>query len=90
MTKTEFATLVTKKLRHVPTKGQKEAIVLFTNYLACRDKEAVMLYAGTGKTTLVSAFVAALDELKISNGSCCKGFGKLFVQAGIYHSQRNL
>jgi len=68
MTKTEFITLVTKKLRHVPTKGQKEAIALFANYLACREKESVMLlkgYAGTGKTTLVSAFVQMLKNMNV-------------------------
>jgi exodeoxyribonuclease-5 len=69
MTKTEFIALVTKKLRYVPTQGQKEAIVLFTDYLACRDKESVMLlkgYAGTGKTTLVSAFVKTLKDKNIN------------------------
>ena len=68
LTKTEFITLVVKKLRHIPTKGQKQAIVLFADYLACREKESVMLlkgYAGTGKTTLVSAFVRTLYDKNI-------------------------
>ncbi|MDR1181482.1 MAG: tRNA (adenosine(37)-N6)-threonylcarbamoyltransferase complex ATPase subunit type 1 TsaE, partial [Bacteroidales bacterium] len=68
MKKSEFAALIIKKLQHIPTQGQKQAITLFADYMCCREKEAVMLlkgYAGTGKTSLVSAFVRALGEVKI-------------------------
>ena len=69
MKKSEFVKLITQKLRHVPTQGQKKAIVLFADYLCCKEKEALMLlkgYAGTGKTSLVSAFVQALREIKVN------------------------
>ena len=69
MKKSEFITLVTEKLRHVPTRGQKKAIALFTDYLCCKEKESVMLlkgYAGTGKTSLVSAFVQSLKEIGVN------------------------
>ncbi len=68
MKKSEFITLITEKLQFVPTKGQKQAISLFADYMCCKEKESVMLlkgYAGTGKTSLVSAFVQALKELGI-------------------------
>jgi exodeoxyribonuclease-5 len=68
MKKSEFAALITKKLQHIPTQGQKQAITLFADYMCCTEKGTVMLlkgYAGTGKTSLVSAFVRALGELKI-------------------------
>ncbi|MDR0603083.1 MAG: AAA family ATPase [Bacteroidales bacterium] len=69
MKKSEFIALITEKFKHLPTKGQKKAIALFTDYMCCRENGAVMLlkgYAGTGKTSLVSAFVQALKELKIT------------------------
>jgi exodeoxyribonuclease-5 len=69
MKKAEFVALIHDKLSISPTSGQKKAIQLFADYLCCKDKGGLMLlkgYAGTGKTTLVSAFVAALDELKIN------------------------
>jgi exodeoxyribonuclease-5 len=68
MKKSEFITLITEKLQHVPTRGQKQAITLFTDYMCCMEKETVMLlkgYAGTGKTSLVSAFVNALKQIKV-------------------------
>ena len=69
MKKSDFISLILTKLSLAPTKGQKEAIRLFADYLCCKDKGGLMLlkgYAGTGKTTLVSTFVAALDEMKIN------------------------
>ena len=68
MKKNAFVALIHKKLSFAPTKGQKEAVQLFADYLCYREKDGLMLlkgYAGTGKTTLVSTFVAALDELEI-------------------------
>jgi exodeoxyribonuclease-5 len=68
MKKSNFITLITEKLKHVPTQGQKQAISLFADYMCCMEKESVMLlkgYAGTGKTSLFSAFVQALKTLNI-------------------------
>ncbi|MDR1459738.1 MAG: AAA family ATPase [Bacteroidales bacterium] len=97
MKKKEFIALVTEKLQHVPTKDQKQAIDLFTDYLCCREKESVMLlkgYAGTGKTSLVSAFVRALNELKVKTvllaptGRAAKVLGNYsFKQAYTIHKE---
>lgn len=69
MKKSEFISLILNKLSLAPTKGQKTAVHLFADYMCYREPDGLMLlkgYAGTGKTTLVSAFVAALYELKIN------------------------
>ena len=69
MKKSDFISLILSKLSIVPTKGQKAAIQLFADYMCCREKDGLMLlkgYAGTGKTTLVSIFVAALREFGIN------------------------
>lgn len=52
---------------HTPTPGQEQAINAFADFLYSRQTEHVFLlrgYAGTGKTSLVSALVKTLDELK--------------------------
>jgi len=69
MKKSDFISLILNKLSLAPTKGQRYAIQLFADYMCYREAGGLMLlkgYAGTGKTTLVSAFVAALSELKIN------------------------
>ena len=69
MKKSDFISLIKNKLSVAPTKGQLYAVQIFADYMCYRDGDGLMLlkgYAGTGKTTLVSAFVAALDEVKIN------------------------
>ncbi|TLX71508.1 AAA family ATPase [Labilibacter sediminis] len=56
-----------KYFQHDPTHSQREAISLFSDFLTSHNEQSVFLlkgYAGTGKTSLVSSFVNALDELK--------------------------
>jgi exodeoxyribonuclease V len=55
---------------HDPTPCQHKAIQLLSQYLFDPEENALFLlngYAGTGKTTLISAFVRALDSLRIKN-----------------------
>ncbi|MDR0367679.1 MAG: AAA family ATPase [Bacteroidales bacterium] len=69
MKKSEFIQLIVDKLSFQPTAGQQQAITLFAAYMCCKEKEAIMLlkgYAGTGKTSLVSAFVQVLKSQKIA------------------------
>lgn len=53
-------------LGHEPTYGQKEAARMLSNYLHEREKCLFLLegYAGTGKTSLVSALVRFLPEIR--------------------------
>ncbi|MFO7723844.1 MAG: AAA family ATPase [Bacteroidales bacterium] len=55
---------------HDPTPCQLTAISMLTEYLFDPVENSLFLlngYAGTGKTTLISAFVRALDSLRIKN-----------------------
>jgi len=68
MKKSEFINRIVETLPFTPTKGQQQAIALFADYLCCKEKESLMLlkgYAGTGKTSLVSAFVQVLKSQQI-------------------------
>ena len=63
----EIAWHVAQQLRHVPTADQQRAITVFARFLADRSEQSVMVMrgaAGTGKTTLASAMVRTLRELK--------------------------
>ena len=60
--------LIIKKLGHEPTLGQKEMIDKLAAFVSAPESDALFLlkgYAGTGKTTTISAMVKVLDELKI-------------------------
>ncbi len=51
-----------------PTTGQKKIIESLADWLSDADENAVFIlngYAGTGKTTLIAAFVATLRQLRI-------------------------
>ncbi len=51
-----------------PTLGQKKIIEALASWLADADTERIFIlngYAGTGKTSLIAAFVATLKKLKI-------------------------
>ncbi len=69
MTRDEFEKRLYDLLGCVPTGGQKEAANLLYTFMGDRDKLCTFLlkgYAGTGKTTLISAFIKLLAELKIN------------------------
>ena len=49
------------------TNGQREMIAMTADFLLSGDKDGLCLwrgYAGTGKTSVLSALVRALDDLK--------------------------
>ncbi len=62
-----IATRITDQLPFEPTEQQVQLIGLLGEFLMSTDKDKVFLlrgYAGTGKTSVVSALVRALNELK--------------------------
>ncbi len=62
------AQLIMQKLGHEPTIGQKEMIDKLSDFVSSPDSDSIFLlkgYAGTGKTSAISALVKVLDELKI-------------------------
>jgi len=59
---------ITDRLSEVPTEGQKNFIKLISNFiLSSNDNEIFLLtgYAGTGKTTVISALINVLEEFKL-------------------------
>lgn len=62
--------LILKHFPHTPTDGQREACALMARFLYDSDpRSAIMLkgYAGTGKTSLVSALIATLPQLGVNS-----------------------
>ncbi len=60
--------LILQKLGHEPTGGQKEMIDKLAAFVSAPEADSLFLlkgYAGTGKTSTISALVQVLDELKI-------------------------
>ena len=58
---------IKRKFLYKPTSEQENALKLLADFLLSPDSDEVFLlkgYAGTGKTSLVSALVKTLDELK--------------------------
>lgn len=63
-----ISSLILQKLGHLPTNGQKEMIDKLAGFVSTPNADALFLlkgYAGTGKTSTISALVKVLDELKI-------------------------
>lgn len=68
MLNTHIATQIYTKISFVPTFGQKKIVEKFSDFLCDPDYGRIFIingYAGTGKTSLVAAFVAALKDLNI-------------------------
>lgn len=68
MQSTTIATQIYTKLSFQPTENQKKIIDSFSEYLSSDDFSQFFVlngYAGTGKTTLIAAIVAALNQLGI-------------------------
>ena len=58
---------IKQKFLYQPTKEQENLLKILANFLLSSNKDEIFLlkgYAGTGKTSLVSALVRALDEMK--------------------------
>lgn len=67
---TRFKSSLLHHFSHEPTSCQLEAISMLTGYLFNAGDHTIFQlkgYAGTGKTTLISAFVKALESLRIKN-----------------------
>ena len=63
----EFVFRITSRLGFPPTGDQKSAMLTFGRFMACRSNHSLMILrgsAGTGKTTLASAFVQTLVSLE--------------------------
>jgi exodeoxyribonuclease-5 len=60
---------LTIKLGHNPTEGQTKAIYNLLNFIEDKEKFCVFIltgYAGTGKTSLISALIQVFDDAKIN------------------------
>ena len=67
MLKDFFKKLILEKFGHQPTPQQAEVVGLLTDFLLSENRESVFIlrgYAGTGKTSLISALVRSMDELE--------------------------
>lgn len=66
MRKEDIVSLILAEFSHAPTLEQRETVELWADFLFSPDREEAFLlrgYAGTGKTSLVSALVRALARL---------------------------
>ena len=64
-----FNTEIISKLGHIPTSGQTEAINNLLPFLNDSEKLCIYTlkgYAGTGKTSLISALINVLSDMKIN------------------------
>lgn len=66
-----FEQQILEELPHIPTTGQREFISILARMMLTNPNEDAQLamlcgYAGTGKTTLIAAFVRTLKKLKQS------------------------
>ncbi len=68
MLKADIATQIYAKICFKTTLGQKKIVEKISEYLSDEDFSKIFIlngFAGTGKTTLISALVAALKDLRI-------------------------
>ncbi len=68
MLKKHISDLITRKLGYDPTESQKEMILKLADFITSEATNPTFLlkgYAGTGKTSAISALVNVLEEMKI-------------------------
>ncbi|MCZ4694759.1 DUF2075 domain-containing protein [Ancylomarina euxinus] len=68
MLKKHISLCICKELKFEPTADQEFAVTELSDYLTSSKNDRIFLlkgYAGTGKTTLVSALVSSLSEMEI-------------------------
>ena len=61
--------LILSHFPHTPTEGQREVCVAMSRFLFDGDPRSVFLlrgYAGTGKTSLVSALIQTLPQVRVN------------------------
>jgi len=67
LSKSQFLTLFRAQVPHEPTSGQELAMLKMTDFLYKKEPKQLFVlkgYAGTGKTTLISALVRVFGNLK--------------------------
>jgi exodeoxyribonuclease-5 len=67
LSKTQFLSLLRGQIPHEPTAGQEVAMLKMTEFLYKKEPKQLFIlkgYAGTGKTTLISALVRVFENLK--------------------------
>jgi len=67
LSKTQFLSLLREQVPHVPTSGQEVAMAKMTDFLYKKEPKQLFIlkgYAGTGKTTLISALVRVFENLQ--------------------------
>jgi len=67
LSKSQFLMLLREQMLHEPTAGQNVAMIKMADFLYIRDPKQLFIlkgYAGTGKTTLISALVRVFGDLK--------------------------
>lgn len=65
-----FKKLILEALKYEPTPGQSDLVELFSTFLVEASENSIFVlrgYAGTGKTTMISALVQALDKSDIES-----------------------
>jgi exodeoxyribonuclease-5 len=66
LSKSQFLTLLREQVPHEPTAGQEAAMLKMTDFLYLKEANQLFIlkgYAGTGKTTLISALVRVFANL---------------------------
>lgn len=64
------ARLILSRFPHTPTEGQRDACTLMSRFLYDNDPRSAFVlrgYAGTGKTSLVSALIGTLPQLRVNS-----------------------
>lgn len=93
MDSTTIATQIYAKILYRPTINQKKIIDSLADYLSDDDFSKIFIlngYAGTGKTTIIAALVAALKELSVKTvllaptGRARQGAFALFGRKGTH------
>ncbi|MBE0673221.1 MAG: AAA family ATPase [Bacteroidales bacterium] len=70
MRQINIAAIITANLDYKPTVDQEKAIVALSEYVAENSNDSLFLltgYAGTGKTSIISALVKSLEQLRLKS-----------------------
>ena len=79
-----------KALEYEPTDCQKSLFRKLAAFLTCEDSDIMVVngYAGTGKTTAVSAAISFLKSLKVN--CVLQGAFRIRTYSGLYSTQAYL
>ena len=70
MLETHLQSILSDNLGHTPTEDQSSAIYLIAKYVTENNNDSILViagYAGTGKTSLISALVKTLDKFRMES-----------------------